>query len=240
MITSLEEIREYIERCSAEDRRALREYLREHSPHPLESEWGIDAHTILSAIRRGSDLTRRGMRGIIAEAVFEAEVLKHVSMIGWQQQEIAGDVPFDSSIVKGETKARIQVKLQRLEAGVPKLYYPKKYQARSLYVVEVQRTRNGKRLEAGQDSTLTVQTRPYHFGEFDILAVNMHPSSGQWNDFRYCLAVNLLPRKNDASLIEILQPVAEIPDDCWSDNLPECLARYEAGARADILPERLL
>ncbi len=39
--------------------------------HPLESEWDINAETILSAIRRSSDLTLRGIRGIIAEATFE-------------------------------------------------------------------------------------------------------------------------------------------------------------------------
>ena len=53
----------------------------------------------------------------------------------------------------------------------------------------------------------TVDTRPYSFRDFDILAVNMHPSSGDWKDFRYTLASWLLPRVNDVSLIEIMQRV---------------------------------
>ena len=28
-------------------------------------------------------------------------------------------------------------------------------------------------------------TRPYRFGEFDILAVSMHPSTNDWNRFMY-------------------------------------------------------
>jgi hypothetical protein len=241
MIESLEEIKEYIERCSEEDRQALKQYLVTHSPHPLETEWGIDGHTILSAISRASDLTRRGMRGIIAEAVFETEVLRDIAATGWRPEKLEGDLSYDVKLAKDKKIARIQIKLQRLEAGVPKLYMPKKYSGRTLYVVEVQRTRSGnKRLK-----TVTVEpepatlasTRPYEFADFDILAVNMHPSSGQWNDFRYCLGANLLPRKNQPTLIEVLQPVADVPDEAWTDSLPQCLSWYEEAKRASILPE---
>jgi len=230
MIESLEEIREYIQNCSEE-------YLTAHSPHPLEAEWKIDGHTILSAISRASDLTRRGMRGIIAEAVFENEVLSKIVATGWKPEVIEGDPPYDAQLRKSDKIARIQVKLQRLEAGAPKLYKSKVKTEDSLYVVEVQRTRNGRRIvsqaeTAGGATTASVQTRPYRFGEFDILAVNMHPSSGTWNDFRYCLASKLIPRKNDANLIEIMQPVADEPNDVWTDSLPQCLNRLEEESAA--------
>lgn len=34
----------------------------------------------------------------------------------------------DAHVQKGEISVRIQIKLQRLEEGVPKLYYPKHYE----------------------------------------------------------------------------------------------------------------
>lgn len=42
-----------------------------------------------------------------------------------------------------------------------------------MYVVETPRTRGGKDLTSGED------TRPYRYGEFDILAVSMHPSTNR-------------------------------------------------------------
>lgn len=59
MDESPEAIRKLIAECSAEERKALRQFLSTIAPHPLEREWGIDADTILSAIRRSSDLTKR-------------------------------------------------------------------------------------------------------------------------------------------------------------------------------------
>lgn len=184
MSGSLEKIRNLIDSCSDEDRRALKHHLSKLLPHSIERDWDIDADTILTAIDRSSDLTKRGVRGIIAEAVFVNEIIPTVSASGWQSAELAGDHPYDALLRKGGQAARIQVKLQRLEEGVPKLYYPKHYEKGTLFVVEVQKTRTGeKRLRMNLPATdttvtatqsVTVQTRPYGFGDFDILAVNMH------------------------------------------------------------------
>jgi hypothetical protein len=46
-----------------------------------------------------------------------------------------------------------------------------------MYAVEVQKTRSGEK--KGQ------KTRPYRFGDFDILAVNLHPTTGDWKRFVY-------------------------------------------------------
>jgi hypothetical protein len=247
MSESVEAISKLINECSEEDRRALRLYLQRLLPHPLESAWGIDADTILSAISRSSDLTKRGVRGIIAEAVFVNEIMPTAAGAGWQPVDFSGDHPYDALLRKGELAARIQVKLQRLELGVPKLYYPKHYEGGSLFVVEVQKTRTGektaKRTLPGTESTITttesitVSTRPYSFGEFDILAVNMHPSSGSWRNFRYTVASWLLPRPANTGLIEIFQPVAAIPNDVWTDDLHTCLNWYEDAKEARILTE---
>jgi len=224
-----EAINRLIDECCEEDCRALKLYLQRLLPHPLEREWGIDADTILSAISRSSDLTRRGVRGIIAEAVFVNEIVPTVKDSGWQSVDFAGDFPYDALLKKGELAARIQVKLQRLQEGVPKLYYPKHYGKGSLFVVEVQKTRTGektaKKTLPGTETTVTttqsvtMSTRPYGFGDFDILAVNMHLSSGNWRNFRYTVASWLLPRSSNTALIEIFQPVASIPNDVWADDL---------------------
>ncbi|MHB1794567.1 MAG: hypothetical protein ACYCPO_06335 [Acidobacteriaceae bacterium] len=249
MSESLETIKKLVNECSADERRALRIYLDSLLPHPLETEWGIDSDTILSAIRRSSDLTKRGVRGIIAEAVFENEVIPLMAASGWKPTVIEADRSFDAILQKGTASARIQIKLQRLEKGVPKLYYPNFYQAGSYYVVEVQKTRSGEKTKIetlpgtgtkiAATKTVTVKTRPYRFGDFDVLAVNMHPSSGDWKNFRYTLGEWLLPRPADQSLIEIFQPVAAIPNDAWTDDLETCLKWFESGVKRQVLVELL-
>ena len=249
MSEQLAAISKLIAECSDENRKALKLYLQKLAPHPLEKEWGIDAGTILSAISRSSDLTKRGVRGIIAEAVFVNEVIPTVASSGWCPVEFIGDHPYDAMLKKGDRAARIQVKLQRLEEGVPKLYYPKHYEKGTLFVVEVQKTRTGektsKKTLPGTGTTITttesvtVNTRPYSFGDFDILAVNMHPSSGSWRNFRYTVASWLLPRPANKGLVEIFQPVAAIPNDAWTDDLGTCLSWYESAKQIQVLAELL-
>jgi hypothetical protein len=113
--------------------------------------------------------------------------------------------------------------------------------------VEVQKTRTGEKTATntlpGTASTITttqsvtIKTRPYSFGDFDILAVNMHPSSGSWRDFRYTVASWLLPRPANTRLVEIFQPVAATPNDVWSDNLGTCLAWFESARELRVLTE---
>lgn len=247
MSESLEAIQKLIDDCTEEDRKALRSHLRRLLPHPLEREWGIDADSILSAISRSSDLTKRGVRGIIAEAVFVNEMAPSVARSRWDLVDFDGDHPYDALLQNGEIQARIQVKLQRLERGLPKLYHPKHYKEGTLFVVEVQKTRTGekiskRRLVGSAESlsateTVTLKTRPYSFADFDILAVNMHPSSGNWKDFRYTIASWLLPRPGDQKLIEIFQPVAAVPNDVWTDDLASCLRWYETGEKHRVLTD---
>ncbi len=246
MSESLAAISKLVDECTEEDRKALMLYLRKLMPHPLEREWGIDADTILSAIIRSSDITKRGVRGIIAEAVFVNEIIPNATGSGWHTVDFSGDQPYDALLKKGELNARIQVKLQRLEEGVPKLYYPNHYEKGSLFVVEVRKTRTGKktakRTQPGTETkteSVTVNTRPYSFGDFDILAVNMHPSSANWRNFRYTVASWLLPRPVNTSLIEIFQPVAAVPNDVWTDNLSTCLMWFERANHLCVLPELL-
>jgi len=249
MRESLEAITRLIDECPQEDRLAVKLYLQRLLPHPLELEWNIDSDTILSAIDRSSDLTKRGVRGIIAEAVFVNQIMPTVARSGWQPVDFSGNHSYDALLKKGDTSARIQVKLQRLEEGVPKLYYPRHYQEGSLFVVEVQKTRTGKKTakkdlpgtttEITVTKLVTVSTRPYSFGDFDILAVNMHPSSGSWREFRYTVASWLLPRPTNTALIEIFQPVAATPNDVWTNDLDTCLGWYEGAKQLRVLTKLL-
>ena len=148
-----------------------------------------------------------------------------VAVSGWSPGVTPpGDWPFDAILLKGDVSIRVQIKLQRLERGLPKRYYPTHYNE-ELFVVEVQKTRSGQRLmgQAKIHGQEAVATRPYRFGDFDIPAVNMHPATHQWNNFRYPVANWLLPRTADASLIEIFQPVSLEPNEVWTNDLNECI-----------------
>ncbi len=246
MSNAYEKAKAFIAECTEAEQIALKKYLASRFPHPLEIDWDVGADTILSAIRRSSDLTKRGVRGIIAEAVFETDVIPELERAGWEAQTIEGDLPFDVRLLRGKLEARIQIKLQRSEKGVPKMYYPKRYPAQALYVVEVQKTRSGTKTTRqtlpGSTTGLEVETetiektRPYSFRDFDVIAVNMHPSSRSWHDFRYTVASWLLPRADDSKLIGIIQPVASVANEVWTSNLLECLEWYQSGKKRSVLP----
>jgi len=245
-------IKKLIADCSKEEQEALKRYLRSLAPHPLEVDWNIDADDILSAIRRSNDIMKRGVRGIIAEAVFERSALPKLEEAGWKAETIVGDQAYDCLVSRGSSSVRIQIKLQRLDKGEPYLFQKKHYEKNSLYVVEVQKTRTGKKkkkklkLSAGDQEVViettepvNEETRPYSFKDFDILAVNMHPSSKNWENFRYTVSSWLLSRPKNESLIEIMQPVAAVPNDVWTDDLMECMRWLESGEKRKVLTDLL-
>lgn len=232
MTDLLDDLRQRIDACTDADRKVLLDYLKSDLPrHSLEQEWGVDAEIILSAISRSSDLTKRGVRGIIAEAVFERDTL--ATLKNWEAVRFTDDRPYDfliRSAGDAPMEVRIQVKLQRMKTQRPMLaseanrHYPK-----DMYVVEVQKTRGGIDLQTNKP------TRPYRFGEFDLLAVNMQPSAKDWHRFLFTLSGWLLPRVPDATLIEIFQPVPRVPDNAWTDSLQTCLDWLRLGERRRIL-----
>ena len=116
-----------------EERRKIFDQLRAEFVHALETKWGLPSETILGAIWRASDLTQRGVRGVIAEYVFIVEVLSEaLKGSGWALvgADTAADIPFDALVEKEKTQVRIQVKNQRMARGAPKI-------ARGCWVVEV-------------------------------------------------------------------------------------------------------
>ncbi|MCS6244493.1 MAG: hypothetical protein H2172_11635 [Opitutus sp.] len=185
--------------------------------HQLEVEFDINAEIILDAISRSSDLTKRGVRGIIAESVFIKEVLpEQLENTDWRLSDVsATDLPYDALIENSlGMKVSIQVKNQRVEKGSVKI-------KNGNWIVEVQKTRSGK----GADGQ---STRPYKFTDFHLIAVCLWPGTRDWRKFAYCLTQNLVPRRGSKELIEIMQPIpTAINEGHWNSSLTGLLRSFE-------------
>jgi hypothetical protein len=217
-----------IDQCSEIEKLALLEYLRTHLPqHPLERNWGVSAEIILSAIARSSDLTLRGVRGVIAEAIFETQAITLLQ--GWNAKAFTGDLPYDFLLENQSEPPKqisIQVKLQRMKDHRPMLAREgNKLFPSDMYTVEVQKTRGGI------DPATNEDTRPYRFGEFDILAVNMQPSTQDWKQFKFTVSDWLVARPENLNLIAKFQPVPQEPNEFWTDNLQTCIGWFLAGEK---------
>ncbi len=232
MTTSIDEIKALLDKCSNEQRKEIFRYLRVNIPiHPIEEKLNCSAEIILEAIDRASDLTLRGIRGIIAEASFKYEVLDKLK--GWKDVTPDGNDSFDFKIKDSKGSVTIQVKMQRQKEHQPMMADKAlKILPAGSYVVETQRTRGGKDLRTGEN------TRPYRFGEFDILAVSMHPSTNSWDSFRYTVADWLLPMPKKKKLLLKFQPVSIEPDEDWTDDLLTCIEWLRSGKRKTIGGEK--
>lgn len=89
--------------------------------------------------------------------------------------------------------------------------------SQNLFVVETQKTRGGV------DKSTNENTRPYRFSDFDILAVCMQPSTGEWSTFYYTVSRWLLPRDEAQVLMQKFQPVAMSPNEFWTDDFQTCV-----------------
>lgn len=218
-MTKKDEVLRLLEACSEQERLEVFQYLRRTIPiHAIEAKLNTQAEVILEAIDRSSDLTLRGIRGIIAEAAFLVDVLGKLD--GWKDVTPSGDAAYDFLIEDGEGRLSIQVKMQRSEVGKPKLKNGK-------FVVETQRTRSGKK--AGG-----LATRPYRFGEFDIIAISMYPSTNNWNTFMYSVGSWLLPRPKDPTLLQVYQPIPPKPNEDWTDDLLTSIKWFRSGTQKTI------
>jgi hypothetical protein len=200
--------------CSAEQKQSIYKAIRsEIAIHDLEKHFNISAEIILGAIARAGDLTQRGVRGVIAETVFALDIVPTV--IGWTDEADGIEDAYDSCLVHETTRVRVQVKMQRKEKGMPKIGSDGKF------VVEVQRTRRG----TAPDGT---STRPYRFGEFDLIAVCMEPSTKDWRTFMYARSSDLAPSKKDQTTIQTLQSVPTFGNDStiWKSTLADALTLF--------------
>nr|VFJ96273.1 MAG: Helix-turn-helix domain [Candidatus Kentron sp. LFY] len=209
-------VKEILAEAPEQDRFAVFQWLREtRKIHPLEDEFGISANVILEAISRSSELTKRGIRGVIAEAVFKAEVVDGLE--NWHDVTPDGDYSYDFLLSDGNREISIQLKMQRLKSQRPMTANEGyKILDSSYWVVETQRTRGGK-TNTGND------TRPYKFGEFDLLAVSMHPSTKNWSDFLFTVSDWLIEQPENTNQVLKFQPVPKRKDNHWTDNLLQAI-----------------
>lgn len=220
-MTDKSEILKLIEALPEAEQRAVLATLRQKIPiHAMEKTLMAPAETILEAIARSSDLTVRGIEGIIAESSFIIEVVP--TFKGWVETETHGDLAYDFLLTDGGGDVRVQVKMQRRKARKPLMANEqlKRWPA-DHFVAETQRTRSGKKGET--------KTRPYRFGSFDILAISMGASQGRWSAFMYTVESWLLPSAKDATCLSTYQPVPPTPTDFWTDDFLTCVKWFRSG-----------
>ena len=228
-MNDIDEIKILLERCSLEQRRQVFQFLKlEVALHPLEKQWNVDAERILEAVHRSPDLTKRGVRGVIAEATFVLDIVP--KLIGFENVTTTGDLPYDCLLSDPIGEIRVQIKMQRLEKQKPKLAHRMKA-FRSLpqdyFVVETQKTRGGIDSDGNK-------TRPYRFNEFDILGVCLHPSSNNWHDFIYTVGNWLVPHASDPTCLATFQPVAPIDSEDWTRDFLKCVSWLRSDIKKQI------
>ncbi len=215
--------------CTPEEREALFRLLREEfSIHPLEDQLHARAEVILEAIQLAPELTLRMLRGVIAEAAFHVEVAQRLP--DWRAVERApGSFSYDSILNDGNGGVRVQVKLQRSKQGRPMHANEGfRFLPSDMHLVETQKTRKGEKKGSS--------TRPYRFGEFDVLAVATYPSTKRWDSFMFTVGSWLLPNPADATEILKYQPVATCANDDWTDDFRTAAAWFRSGLRKTIQP----
>jgi hypothetical protein len=225
----VEEIRKLLSSCTTNQREIIfRELRKEFNIHPLEAKLATQAEIILEAINKDDKgLTFRMLRGVIAEAAFQIEIIS--KMKDWSDVTPMGDLPYDYLLRDSKGDVSVQVKLQRSKEFKPMYANEalKKFSSKQ-FVVETQKTRGGIDAETKED------TRPYKFGEFDILAVSTQPSTNAWSTFMYTVANWLLPMENDDSRILKFQPVSPVSNDDWTDNFATCIEWLRSGKKKRI------
>ena len=219
---NLAAIRELLAQCAPEERAALfRELRAQHLIHEFEEIIGAPAEMILEAVHRAPELTRRMLRGVIADAAFRQFAVRAMAESGWRDVTPVGNFAYDYMLDDGAGAVTVQVKLQRSERGAPVLRRGERFGfGEKVHIVETQKTRTGT---DGEDN----QIRPYRYGEFDILAVSMQPSTLKWDRYMYTLGRWLLLGRN-AGEMATLQPVAVSPNNFWSDDFRTAVRWFRA------------
>lgn len=102
-------------------------------------------------------------------------------------------------------------------------------------MTETQKTRTGT---DGDEN----KTRPYRYGDFDILAVSMQPSTGKWDRYMYTVGRWLLPGKQEGEMAT-LQPVTMEPGEFWTNDFrtaAQWLRADDSGKRMKLTPKALV
>lgn len=156
-------IRELIAQCTPEELAALfRELRARHLIHEFEEVIGAPAEMILEALHRAPELTRRMLRGVIADAAFRQFVVVPLAAAGWHDVTPVGNFAFDYQVDDGQGAMTVQVKLQRSERGAPVVKRGERYGfGDSVHIVETQKTRTGTDGEENQTGPYVTATSTF-------------------------------------------------------------------------------
>lgn len=176
--------------------------------HPIEDIIKVKPDILLNALMRSSYITLNGIRGIIAESTFNDILDK--SFKSFKSLPTGAENPYDFLLEDTLGQIRVQIKLQRKLDNLP--WIRKNGHA----VVETYKTRSGKNKDGES-------TRPYRYGEFDLLGVCMEPSHGRWDSFLYIPQKFLEPDKINFKYLNKYQSVPLTPKDNWNNNLKESI-----------------
>jgi hypothetical protein len=232
--TGLTTIRELLAKCTPEEREALFRELRAlHQIHEFETIIGAPAEMILEAVHRAPELTRRMLRGVIADAAFRTFVVPAIIPYGWRDATPEGNFAYDYKLTDDVGPVTVQVKLQRSGRGSPVVRNGGRFGLDpKVFMTETQKTRTGTDGDANK-------TRPYRYGEFDILAVSMQPSTGNWDRYMYTLGRWLLTGKQEGEMAT-LQPVTMESGEFWTDSFITAAQWFRAedgGKRMKLTPK---
>ena len=155
--------------------------------HALELKYGLTAQELLDAIEKRFRL-KVALEGAVAEVHFERK-LRIASQEGWltSYESHDKDGMHDFTVVTLSGSA-IRVEVKTIRNG------PKPQ-------VELQKTR-----AAQGDSS----SRFYDWDHFDVVAVCIGRSTGDWSQFRYALVRELPRHRNHTNKLQVMHP---IPDD---------------------------
>jgi ribosomal protein S16 len=209
-----------------EELELYRELKLAHGAHPMEAVLNLTSDAVLSAIQKmkmQDGMPWRMLRGSLADLLFEVIVVP--TLTGWVDVPFSGDLPYDYKLRNpAREEVTLQIKLQRSGKNEPSVF--NKRTGKNMFSVETQRTRGG--------TVNGVNTRPYRFGEFDILAVCMYPSTGRWDTYMYTVEKWLLPHAKEANGLATFQPVAQRPNADWTDSLERAIEWLKSGQRKTI------
>ena len=158
-------------------------------PHALELKYGLTAQELLDAIDKRFRL-KVALEGAVAEVHFERK-LRIASREGWLTSYESHDVDgmYDFTVVtRSGVAIRVEVKTIR-NGAKPQ--------------VELQKTRAAK----GDPSS-----RYYDRGHFDVVAVCVGRSTGDWSQFRYAFVRDLPNHRNYPAKLQVMHPIPERED----------------------------
>ncbi|MBZ0270420.1 hypothetical protein K8I61_00165 [bacterium] len=168
-------------------------------PHPLELKYGLTAQELLDAIDRRFRL-KVALEGAVAEVHFERK-LRVAAREGWLTSFESHDIDdmHDFSVVSLAGKL-IRVEVKTIRSGAKKQ-------------VELQKTRAAK-ADPG--------SRYYDRSHFDVVAVCIGRSTGDWSQFRYSLVRGLPAHPGHPNKIQVMH---KIPDE--ENTQPRWFSRFQ-------------